>query len=227
MSSFGILQGFIISYLVAVFHPAPVLRGRGRGHGMGGVGGCRERGLCVLYIRCHLASSFAAQEFRRVEVSHSGAVQMSGYNEDVRQRLSALLSETCSQGSVSRWGAASKLLLDAKAAYRKVLLPSELLVHAANRSGLMLNGAQVHATGSMVFRIGCSTSELHHATCFEVPSGGLAKERLLKASKDCVARAEGMLCEVSGAERARAPRSRAYGRLLIAAASRAYGPAGL
>jgi hypothetical protein len=152
---------------------------------------------------------------------------MSGYNEDVRQRLSALLSETCSQGSVSRWGAASKLLLDAKAAYRKVLLPSELLVHAANRSGLMLNGAQVHATGSMVFRIGCSTSELHHATCFEVPSGGLAKERLLKANKDCVARAEGMLSEVSGAERARAPRSRAYGRLLIAAASRAYGPAGL
>ena len=120
---------------------------------------------------------------------------MQGWESEVRKQLAA-------EGpAISRWTAIRDVLTQRRLCYTQVLTPGQVCTHPANRSGLGLNGHQVHRVGGNVQRIGASRAELRQATCVELPACPDRKHKALGFNEKMIQMNNGRLAVLSGQER--------------------------
>ena len=75
------------------------------------------------------------------------------------------------------------------------------LVHKANRGGLMPSPHNVHRNASNIQKVGADIKQLTNAVATELAPSGAHRADQLNANRLLVERADGLLANVSGAER--------------------------
>ncbi|CAE7708965.1 unnamed protein product [Symbiodinium sp. CCMP2592] len=103
--------------------------------------------------------------------------------------------------ALERWTEIETILQENRKCYRQVLRPGQVLVHPSNRSGLGLNGAQVHKTGAQVQSVGFSSMELKRSVCMEISTDRALSQKAFSFNKRQVDMNGGLLAEVRGDER--------------------------
>ncbi|CAE7497232.1 unnamed protein product, partial [Symbiodinium sp. CCMP2592] len=103
--------------------------------------------------------------------------------------------------ALERWTEIETILQESRKCYRQVLRPGQVLVHPSNRSGLGLNGAQVHKTGAQVQSVGFSSMELKRSVCMEISTDRALSQKAFSFNKRQVDMNGGLLAEVRGDER--------------------------
>ena len=79
--------------------------------------------------------------------------------------------------ALERWTEIESILRDSRKCYRQLLRPGQVLVHTSNRSGLGLNGAQVHKTGAQVQSVGFGSMELKRSVCMEISTDQIVSQK--------------------------------------------------
>ena len=92
-----------------------------------------------------------------------------------------------------------KVLEEHKMLYKLKLVPSQLLVHPQNRSGGLLNVADMHAKGAAMHSIGFSFKKLSESIAFEIPIS--KKDLVFKANQSLSDLNSNMVARPSGTER--------------------------
>ena len=84
-------------------------------------------------------------------------------SQAVKQAVNGVLSTELP--IVSKWQAVVQELLKHGLAWKAVLTANMLLVHKQNRSGMGVNGHQVHSKGQALLKSGFDMRFLHSSTC--------------------------------------------------------------
>ena len=85
--------------------------------------------------------------------------------------------------------------------YQQLLSPSQLLVHPANRCGMLINSFDAHEKGYRALSVGFDASKLTESVCFEVAKEAAAKARQVQSNAKLVAGSDNRLAPVSHLER--------------------------
>ena len=147
-----------------------------------GGGAGRTRNACIL-LPC---SRFFQENLEKMKPAWATAVEQA-----LKKDAPAL----------ERWTEIETILRENRKCYRQVLRPGQVLVHPSNRSGLGLNGAQVHKTGAQVQSVGFSSMELKRSVCMEISTDRVVSQKAFGFNKRQVDMNGGLLAEVRGDER--------------------------
>ena len=85
--------------------------------------------------------------------------------------------------------------------YQVAVLPSQLLVHPANRCGMLVNSYDCHEKGFKALSVGFDASKLSESVCFEVAKDPVVKAMQVQSNVKLVAASENRLAPVSSLER--------------------------
>jgi len=85
--------------------------------------------------------------------------------------------------------------------YQVAVLPSQLLVHPANRCGMLINSFDCHEKGFKALSVGFDASKLSESVCFEVAKDPVVKSMQVQSNVKLVAGSENRLAPVSSLER--------------------------
>ena len=91
------------------------------------------------------------------------------------------------------------ILEENKMLYRLKLQPAQLLAHPQNRSGGLLNVADMHAKGAAMHSIGFSFKKLSESVAFEIPNSQRGK--VFQANESLSELNSNMVAKPSGSER--------------------------
>ena len=85
--------------------------------------------------------------------------------------------------------------------YQQLLSPGLLLVHPANRCGMLVNSFDCHEKGYRALSVGFDASKLTESVCFEVAKDPATKAMQVQSNAKLVAASENRLAPVSQMER--------------------------
>ena len=104
-------------------------------------------------------------------------------------------------GDLAKWNATKSILTDAKIAYQRNCMVTEVMVSRFNRDGLGLNAFNVHQALATVTAVGTDIEHLHKAIAFELPAVGDMRSDELASNQRLIAGSDGLLAELTGNER--------------------------
>ena len=100
-----------------------------------------------------------------------------------------------------RASTALQVLKDSGLAYTAKLKPSQLLVHPANRGGLMVNPHDVWSKGASIGEVGWDLQKVRTPVAIEIPPEGSKRKEILEANQQLAEQSNGMLAKPNGHER--------------------------
>jgi hypothetical protein len=116
-------------------------------------------------------------------------------------KVKAIMAAGTASGPLAKYLDIKQILLDSKIGYHDTINVSNMLVHPANRGGLMINHHNAHKTGFKIHKLGADLTQLEQACCIEMHPIGPARDHEVALNKGLVEKSAGMLAEVSGSER--------------------------
>lgn len=96
---------------------------------------------------------------------------------------------------------ALQVLRDGGLTYTAKLKPSQLVVHPANRGGLMVNPHDVWAKGAAIGEVGWDLQKVRTPVAIEIPPEGSRRQEILEANQKLADQSNGMLAKLNGHER--------------------------
>ena len=100
-----------------------------------------------------------------------------------------------------RASTALQVLKDGGLAYGARLKPCQLLVHPANRGGLMVNAHDVWAKGAAIGEVDWDLQKVRTPVAVEIPPDGSRRQEILDANQKLADQSNGMLAKPNGHER--------------------------
>ena len=121
------------------------------------------------------------------------------FTVEVKSRVDDLLQST--GGALAKWNKILGVLSEAKIAYTRNVMVSELFTHPRNRSGLGVNPHNCHANLSVICAVGADRGHLSKACAFEMFADGPRRQHQVDFNLNMIAQSEGLLASPTGEER--------------------------